>query len=229
MKLIIFDLDQTLVDLLSIHNKATCRTFRDAFGVTARLTDVDFAGRSLIENFKEVARYKNIPVGRILAKNRELLKSYELNFINSLPENAYRYVLPGAKRLLQALSKTENVVVLYTGNSRSIVKKVLDATGLKPFFKFAVYGTEVKKRPDMIGQAIRKTEKMLGYNMQGKDVVVIGDSIRDIESGRQFNAKTIAIGTGFHTKTKLLAYQPDYFFDNLRDYRLILKAIGVDK
>ena len=225
MKLIIFDLDQTLVDLLAIHDKATIKTFRDAFGVNARLTDVDFAGRSLVENFREIARYKNIPQRKILTKSRKLLRSYELNFINYLPENASRYVLPGAKRLLKALSEAENMVALYTGNSQRIVQKVLAATGLKPFFRFAVYGTEVKKRADMIGQAISKTEKLTGNLVGGKDIVVIGDSIRDIESGRHYKALTIAIGTGFHRKAELLAYHPDYFFDDLRDYKLVLKAI----
>ena len=51
MKLIIFDLDQTLVDFIAIHDEAVYRLFKTLFTVEARLTEIDFAGRSLTETF----------------------------------------------------------------------------------------------------------------------------------------------------------------------------------
>jgi phosphoglycolate phosphatase len=56
--------------------------------------------------------------------------------------------------------------------------------------------------------------------------VIIGDSIRDVECGRLFGALTIAVATGFHSKEELLKAEPDYPFDNLKNYRKVLKAIG---
>jgi beta-phosphoglucomutase-like phosphatase (HAD superfamily) len=55
VKLIVFDLDQTLVDFISVHDEVTQKLFRDFFGVDARLTEIDFAGKSLTENFRELA------------------------------------------------------------------------------------------------------------------------------------------------------------------------------
>jgi phosphoserine phosphatase len=55
LKLIIFDLDQTLVDSISVHDKATNELFKRRFGVDARLREIDFAGKSLKENSFELA------------------------------------------------------------------------------------------------------------------------------------------------------------------------------
>ena len=51
MKLIIFDLDQTLVDFLSVHDEVTRRLFKTLFNVDVRLSEIDFAGKSLNDNF----------------------------------------------------------------------------------------------------------------------------------------------------------------------------------
>jgi hypothetical protein len=52
MKLIIFDLDQTLVDFITVHDEVTRRLFSEYFNINARLTEIDFAGKSLKDNFR---------------------------------------------------------------------------------------------------------------------------------------------------------------------------------
>jgi len=84
----------------------------------------------------------------------------------------------------------------------------------------------VKTRADMVRRALAKAEELTGKQFQGKDIVIIGDSIRDIEVGKEFGALTIAVATGFHTAGELAARQPDYLFKSLRDYRKVIKAIG---
>jgi phosphoglycolate phosphatase len=226
MKLIIFDLDQTLVDFLSVHDEVTRRLFKRFFHVDARLTEIDFTGKSLIENFRELARLKDIPEDIFGKKSNQLLESYETTFGESVPRDAAKYVLPGAKELLTELSKTDHIVALYTGDSSKIVNQVFRATGLGGYFRFCFYGTEVESRSDMVRLAINKAEKSTGRQFRDKSIVIIGDSVRDIECGKLFNALTIAVATGFHSEEELLKAEPDYLFDNLKDYRKVLKAIG---
>ena len=122
VKLVIFDLDQTLVDFISVHDEATRELFQKFFGVDARLTEIDFAGRSLSDTFLELAGLKGIPEDRVTKISRELLENYERIFGERLPQDASNHVLPGARRLLEELSKTDNFVVLYTGGSAGIVE-----------------------------------------------------------------------------------------------------------
>jgi phosphoglycolate phosphatase-like HAD superfamily hydrolase len=226
MKLVIFDLDQTLIDFMAIHDLATGDVFRHFFNVKARLTEVDFAGRSLIENFVTLVRLKNIPENQVREKSRELLQYYEGSFVRNFPASPESHILPGVKSLLKRLSQTDNIIVLYTGDSAGIVRKVLTDTGLDRYFEFCFYGTEVKTRADMVRLAIKEAEKITGKKFRNKDIVVIGDSVRDIECGKQFNALTIAVATGFHSKEELSELKPDHVFDSLKDYKKVLKAIG---
>jgi phosphoglycolate phosphatase len=226
MKLIIFDLDQTLVDFLSVHEEATRRLFKRFFDVEARLTEIDFAGKSLVENFRELARLKDIPDEMFREKSNQLLESYETAFRESMRRDAAKHILPGVVKLLSELSKTDHIATLYTGDSRGIVDEVFRATGLGAYFRFCFYGTEVENRSDMVRLAINKAEESTGREFRDKNVVVIGDSVRDVECGKLFGSLTIAVATGFHTKTELLQAGPDYLFDNLKDYREVLRAIG---
>jgi phosphoglycolate phosphatase-like HAD superfamily hydrolase len=77
----------------------------------------------------------------------------------------------------------------------------------------------------MVRLAIDKAEKSTGRQFRDKNVVIIGDSLRDIECGKLFNARTIAVATGFHSQEELLKAGPDYLFDSLKDHRRVLKAI----
>ena len=226
MKLVIFDLDQTLVDFISVHDEAARELFQRFFGVEARLTEIDFAGKSLTDIFLELARLKGIAESRISEIGPELLENYEQIFSERLPPDTSNHVLPGVRRLLEELSKTDNFIVLYTGDSPGIVDKVLSATGLGRYFKFSVYGTEAETRVGMVRLAVKKAENITGKKFKGRDIVIIGDSIRDVESGKQLNATTIAVATGFHSQEQLSATAPDYLFINLKNYRKVLQAIG---
>jgi phosphoglycolate phosphatase-like HAD superfamily hydrolase len=226
MKLVIFDLDQTLVDLISVHDATVKELFKSHFGVDASLREIDFAGKSLTENMAELARLKGIARSEFMDKSKSLLESYEGIFQAKIPPTASNHILPGVKPLLEELSKTGNFVVLYTGDSPGVTQRVLEVTGLGKYFKFSVYGTEANSRVDMARLAIKKADQLTGARFEGKDIVIVGDSIRDIECGKKLNALTIAVATGFHSEEELTSRKPDYLFKDLKDYRKVLKTIG---
>jgi len=226
MKLVIFDLDQTLVDLISVHDATVKELFKNHFGVDASLREIDFAGKSLTENMAELARLKGIVRSKFTEKSKSLLESYEKIFQAKIPPTALNHILPGVTSLLEELSKTGNFVVLYTGDSPGVTQRVLEVTCLGKYFKFSVYGTEANSRIDMARLAIKKADQLTGARFEGKDVVIIGDSIRDVECGKKLNALTIAVATGFHSEEELISRRPDYMFKDLKDYRKVLKTIG---
>ena len=226
MKLIIFDLDQTLVDFIALHDETTRELFQRFFGVDAKLTDIDFAGRSLSDNFAELARLKNVPENMFKERLPQLLPEYNLVFTNKVPADAKKFVLPGVIDLLEGLSATDNLVVLYTGDPPGIIDAVFRATGLGKYFRFCQCGTEFKTRSDMVRALMVKAEKYTGKRFIGKDIVIIGDSLRDIEAGKELRALTIAVATGFHSAKELAAQQPDFLFPSLKSCRTVMQAIG---
>lgn len=226
MKLIIFDLDQTLVDLISVHDATVRELFKKIFGVDASLYEIDFAGKSLTENFIELAGLKGIAESELIDKSKSILESYEQIFESKIPKEASSYILPGVIPLLEKLSQTNNFVVLYTGDSPGVTHRVLQATGLDKYFKFSVHGTEAESRVEMARTAIRKAEQLTGHKFEGKDAIIIGDSVRDVDCGKELNALTIAVATGSHSEEELIHRGADYLFQNLEDYGRLLHIIG---
>ena len=106
------------------------------------------------------------------------------------------------------------------------MSSVFRATGLGKYFKFCQYGTEVETRADMVRLAVNKAREITGRDFKDKEIVIIGDSMRDIECGKQFNALTIAVATGSHSPAQLSSAGPDYLLADLKEHVKVLRAIG---
>ncbi|MBE0480036.1 MAG: HAD family hydrolase [Dehalococcoidia bacterium] len=224
MKLVVFDLDHTLVDLIAIHDEVTDELFREEYGVHARLTEIDYSGRSMTENLIQVARLKNISPER-LGDSAGLLQKYEKKFSRKLPVRAGEYILSGVEKLLGAVARKGHLLALYTGDSPGIVQAVFKNTGLGKHFRIAVCGTQAETRDGLLRLAIGQAESIAGGQFTDSDVVVVGDSVRDIEAGRKVNARTIAVVTGFHSEEALREAGPDCLFKDLQDCDAVLGAI----
>ena len=105
MKLVIFDLDQTLVDFIAAHNEATRQLFKKTFGVKAKLTEINFAGRSLTENLVALAGLKGIPekkmkenIFQLDEKLKTVLPPFQELFSLKVEEEAYLKLQPKQKR-----------------------------------------------------------------------------------------------------------------------------------
>lgn len=224
-KLVIFVLDQTLVEVLPVHNETMCRLFQRFYGVEAQFTEVDFSGRNLRDNITALARLKGIGEASMQKNLKAMLDAYDSIFAEVMPADGHRYLLPGVIPLLEAVRKANVVLVLYTGDSRVVAQSICRAAGLDRYFRQSFYGTEVPTRADMLMQAIKWAERHVGRKFNGKEIVIIGDSLRDIECGKQFNVMTIAVVTGYHSAAALSDAQPDFLISDLADTEKVLKAI----
>lgn len=225
VRLVVFDLDQTLVDVTWLHDRTVHRLLGDFFGVDAWLGEIHFGGKSLGENITELAVLKGVPREAVTQRLDEILDAYDVLFRSGLPDDASSCVLPGARRLLDELSKTEHVVALHTGSSEGVAEKVLASTGLAGYFRFAVFGTRSRSRARMLKMVLKRAEELTGRRFRGNEMVIIGDSVRDVECSHLFGAVGIAVATGSYSREDLAKRTPDYLFDSLEDHREIMRAI----
>lgn len=225
-KLIIFDIDQTLVEVLKFHNKALDKTLREVYGVGGSFFDIDFPGTTIKWCIAEVAQLKGVKRAIVGRKIKKAVNAYQKNFVRIIPKNSDKYLLPGVKNLLKSLTKKEYILAVVTGNARQTGTKILKSTGLYNYFKVFVFGGMAKKRKDLVGVALKKAKNITEHNFKGKDVMIIGDSIKDVKSGKPYRAKTIAVLTGYHSRQKLMKAKPDYIFKNLKNTKKVLEAIS---
>ena len=221
MKLIIFDLDQTIIELFKFHNKTTTTTFKKIFGVKARLDEIDFVGNTIKKNLDTLAKLKGIKKSE---RNKEIpkaVKNYEKIFISIIPKNIKRFLLPGVHKLIKKLSQDKNnFLIILTGNSKLMTKTVLKRASILKDFHFLITGEHTKSRIKLIKKAVKKAKRKRKIDK----IIVIGDSTHDIEAGRAVGAVTITVLTGFHSKAMLKKAKANYIFKNLNNKK-ILKII----
>lgn len=221
MRLIIFDLDQTIIEMLKFHNKATGLIFKKFFGIKARLDEIDFAGKTMKRNLIELAKLKNINKTDLNKKIPKAVKTYSKTFVSIIPKSTKKFLLPGVYVLIKELSKDKNnFLIILTGDSKIIARNVLKKSGLLKYFHALATGEHTTSRIKLMKKTIKKEKRERKINK----IIIIGDSIHDIEAGRAVGALTIAVLTGFHSKSKLKKAKPNYIFKNLTDKR-ILKII----
>jgi len=224
MKLIVFDLDQTIMDIFKFHNKTTEITFKKVFGVKAKMDEVDYVGKTLKRVLTELAVLKGIKKNERQKKIPKAIKLYEKTLISILPENTNSYLLPGASSLIKKLSKDKNkFLIVLTGDSKKIAKTALKRACLLKNFQFLITGEHTKSRTKMMKKALKKAHRQTKQKKFEK-VIIIGDSTHDIEAGKAVGALTIAVLTGNDSKYKLKKEGANYIFKNLKDKK-ILKII----
>ncbi len=213
--LIIFDLDQTLIQVFDYHEKALEQTTKKFFGFKCKFWEIDFPGKSFKAIFIELAKKHKI---KVTSKQvSEATKFQEKTFVKVLPKNLKKDVLPGVVSLLTKLSK-KYTVALVTGSSPKMINAMLTRSGLKIYFHLIIDGVQAIDKEHMI-----KLAKMKARNYG--TVVMLGDSVRDIEGGKANKTKTIGLLTGYHSRKKLMKHKPDYIAKNLKDTN-VLKLIN---
>jgi len=213
-KLILFDVDQTLVDALEHHEVAFRKAFKEVFNVDAELTEINFYGKTVPNIIRELAGLKEIPNGEIESKLTEAIERAEYFFVESVKKGEIK-VLLGVRELLEELKRAKHFLGVVTGNPEGITQSILEKGKIKDYFDIFAYGSEGKDRVELVAIAISRAERKFGTKFLGKNVAIVGDSIHDIESGKPFGALTIAVTTGFHSKEELMNHTPDYIFHDL--------------
>lgn len=225
MKLVLFDIDGTL---LSDHG-ASREAFRDALRVvydyTGDLSHYDFSGRT----DPQIAHMVLHDAGH----GREEIELqfpplWEL-YLTALKRNATPdrvRVMPGIRELVAALHEHDEVfLALLTGNIERGARLKLGGASLNDYFAFGAFGSDSADRNQLPPVALRRANDLLGKHFAGSDIVIIGDSIYDVRCGVPYDATTIAVASGKTPADVLRAEKPRYFFDDASDFQAVLSAI----
>ena len=70
-----------------------------------------------------------------------------------------------------------------------------------------------------------RLRSQLGQDVLAADIVVIGDTPRDIACARAGGARALAVATGNFSRAELEAHHPDVVFDDLQDTDAVVTAL----
>ena len=224
-RLVLFDIDCTLIDGHGAGGRAIMRAVKDVYGVEGELGDYSFHGRTDPGIVRDLAARLGAPADAIDALVGQCVARY-VELITDEVAGGHIEVLPGVGELVTALAADRRVLLgLLTGNVIQGARIKLAPTGLYSLFQVAAYGSDSALRAELPPIAVARAEKLSGRRIVGKEIVVIGDTPADIECGAGLGVKAIAVATGRHSMDDLAAYRPDHLFADMSDWRALYEAI----
>ncbi|HEY1582954.1 MAG TPA: HAD family hydrolase [Chthoniobacterales bacterium] len=223
-RLLLFDIDGTLVHTAGAGLQALRDVLRDQFGITDKLDGIEIAGRTDSGIVHQILRKQKIEPNE--KQTKRFLDRYVERLADELPRCPGR-VLPGIRKLLQRLEKRpENVLALLTGNVERGAKLKLEHYGLWHFFAFGAFADDHHDRNQLGAFARRRARENCGLEFAAAAIDVIGDTPHDIACGKAIGARTIAVATGGFSREQLSAQQPDVILDDFSDVEARIKELG---
>ncbi|MEK7381659.1 MAG: HAD family hydrolase [Elusimicrobiota bacterium] len=226
MKVLLFDIDGTLIRAGGSGRKALNRAAYLLYGRKKACSELTLAGRTDLYNFSEAYRAatgKKPARAAIKALHQEYLKHLPYYVRSSIRNGNYR-IPPGLKALLKQLSRDPNILLgLGTGNMEKGARIKLEPSGFNVYFLFGGYGSDSFHRPSLLKKAVLRARKLARGPLRPDDVYVIGDTPLDVAAGKKAGFKTVAVGTGFAEWKDLVASKPDHL---ARDYRNLKKWLS---
>jgi phosphoglycolate phosphatase-like HAD superfamily hydrolase len=220
-KLILFDIDGTLLTSGGAGERALRRGFRERFGIDDDLAQVEIAGRTDSGIARRMLAAHDLP------ETPENLTAFFDGYLHYLAEElplSTGALLPGIVALLEALKARPDIVLaLLTGNLERGAELKLTHYGVWHFFEFGAYADDHHDR-DQLGHFARtRASEKHGMEFPPERIFVLGDTPHDISCARAIGAKAIAIATGKFSRVELGKLAPDFLFDDLADAGKVLE------
>ena len=194
-RLLLFDIDGTLLLSGGAGGRAMHSAGQELFG-KAFIFEVNTAGKLDTEIYAELA---TLNATFDLHSAHDAYRDTYLRHLEAELERVAGQVsaLPGIHELLEHLGKEDYTLGLLTGNYGPAAALKLRAAGLEPdLFKITAFGDEAKTRPDLPPLAIEKYGVLTGETLLPEEVVVIGDTPRDIHCARVNGCVAVGVATG---------------------------------
>ncbi|PHR93949.1 MAG: hypothetical protein COA78_32345 [Blastopirellula sp.] len=215
MKIILFDIDGTLVNTDASGKDAMVASFLAVAGLEAITQPIEVSGKT----DRGIAHELFSVHGQTMtdAKWDAFLAGYLAGLKANLPQRNGR-VLAGISELLSILDEREDVTLgLLTGNVVQGANLKLTHFEIMHYFPFGGFGDEHPNRDDVARMAHQKAEQHLGTFIAGNQVYVIGDTANDVTCARAIGASAIAVATGKYSSETLAESNPDLLVEDLSD------------
>lgn len=196
MRLILFDIDGTLLTCGPQVRPIFASALFDVFGTAGDLDGYDFAGKTdpsiVVELAVSGGVAREVAVERI-GQVREIYRERLAARLD--PERMT--LLPGVVERLEELAADRQVeLALLTGNWEPCARTKLAPFDLNRFFPFGAFGCDAIDRCDLPPFALDRAETHFGRRFAASDTLVVGDSIHDVACARAHGIPCLAVATG---------------------------------
>jgi phosphoglycolate phosphatase len=227
MKVVLFDLDGTVLRTDGAGRRAMDHALTAVFGAAGDPA-YRYDGKTDRQITREQMRWAGVDDDVIDARMDDLLALYTERLAYELaaaPEQTV--LLQGIPALLDQLGGRREVTLgILTGNIVAGARAKLEAVKLGiEQFRVQATGSDHEHRPMLPAVARARASALLGRDVAGEQLVIIGDTPADIHCGRALNVRAIGVATGRYTVPELAAHEPAAVFETLADTERVVEAI----
>jgi phosphoglycolate phosphatase-like HAD superfamily hydrolase len=209
---LLFDIDQTLLYTGGAGGHAMNLAFEQLFGISDGFGKVEFSGRTDLFILSEGLRCHDIQ-GGVEAHLSEFLAVYHALLPDAIREKD-GYLMPGFPQLLEALRGKDVRIALGTGNFSEAARIKLDYYGIAQFFSGGGFGEQSLERADIIRSAIDS----VADGVAPEDVLVIGDTPKDVSAALHNSVTAVGVATGSYSVEQLQAEGAHLVFEDFSDW-----------
>lgn len=221
LRLVIFDVDGTLVDSQVMIYDAFCFSYERA-GLSApkRQDALSYVGMSLEQIFPLLSPEQDTATHAALAQG---YRDAYFHIRQQRGSNATSPFYPGARKALDDLrAQDHTLLAVATGKSKRGLDKLIEGHGLEGYFVSRQTADDhpSKPSPSMINAILSDT------GVTKERSVMIGDTTFDMDMARAAGIKTIGVSWGYHPTESLQADLLIHEFDAL--YGALDRLIGFE-
>ena len=225
-KLILFDIDGTLLYTGGAGKIAFEKAFEDFFQIPGCWGSVSSSGKSDHDLFREITKKAlgYLPEDDIINK---LLDRYVEYFPQALKDSWNFRLMPAIPQTLEVLEQTPNIyLALETGNLEATSWLKLKHAKLEKYFQVGGFGSDCVERSEFMEVAITRAKEHHGIDFARKNIFVIGDAPQDTLAAKTCGLTAIAVASGKISSQELAKHNPDYLLDDLSNTEELLRIIG---
>jgi len=229
MRLLLWDIDGTLVNTAGHGRAAFMEAFEAVLGRPPEPYDVPMAGRTDHAISLDLLEQNGVPdaeglLPRVFEElHAALLGRRDLMATQGSPQ-------PGVREALTALAARDDVLQsLLTGNIEPNAELKLAVFDLHSLVDLEIggYGSDHGTRSELVGVARRKACAKRGVDLPVSEIVVVGDTPLDVDAARAAGARVVAVATGPYTAQELEQAAPDAVLEDVRDIDALLAALDL--
>lgn len=224
MKVILFDIDGTLVHSGGAGKRAMNQSFEEVYGIKDGLLKVALGGKTdprILEEALMINEIDSSEENKIRFRDR-----YFVLLVGWIDQDLPgKKIYPGILELVERLDQMEDVEIgLLTGNWHQGAKTKLGHFDLYKYFPFGAFGDDSFDRNDLLPFALQRCATNGKIQPTPSQTIVIGDTPADVECAHVHGAKALAVGTGFCEFKDLEQSNPDWL---LKDFSDVEQVLGI--
>jgi len=125
-------------------------------------------------------------------------------------------IYPGMEKILSSIKERGKRLAVFTGKGTHTALITLQEFGIEKYFDYVITGNDVvKHKPSSEGLL----KIMDHFALQPDDLLMVGDSVSDIQAAREAGVKIAAVVWDSYSKEKVLKMKTDLVFNDTSEFQ----------